>query len=96
MKRALVCSSVRLALAATMQLVPDHELERLATERGPNSLEAVTLADVRRQRAQDKQVFAFRLGVFYVVGPMPDAKTELTMLLADEATKHLKAPARNK
>jgi hypothetical protein len=48
------------------------------------------LADLRAQRAQDKQVFAFRLGDFMVVGPIPDAETELTMLLANEATKHMK------
>jgi hypothetical protein len=55
-------------------------------------LAARTLADLRAQRAQDKQVFAFRLGDFMMVGPIPDAETELTMLLANEATKHMKSP----
>ena len=73
-----------------MDLLPDEELEKIAARDGPDSLAAKTLADLRAQRAQDKQVFAFRLGDFLVVGPMPDAETELTMLLANEATKHMK------
>jgi hypothetical protein len=75
-----------------MDLISDEELEQLAARDGPDSLAARTLADLRAQRAQDKQVFAFRLGDFVVVGPMPDAQTELTMLLANEATKHMKGP----
>jgi hypothetical protein len=77
-----------------MELVPDSELERLAQERGPDSLEAQTLGDLRQQRAQDKQVFAFRLGRRYLVGPMPDAETELTMTLAYEVAKKLSARLR--
>ena len=73
-----------------MDLLPDEKLEKLAMRDGPDSLAARTLADLRAQRAQDKQVFAFRLGDFMVVGAMPDAETELTMLLANEATKHMK------
>jgi hypothetical protein len=73
-----------------MQLVPYEELERLAAEHGPQSLEASTLADLRRQRAQDRQAFAFRLGDFYVVGPTPSATEELLFVLANEATKLLK------
>ena len=67
-----------------MELLPDEELERLAAERGPDSLEAQTLADLRQQRAQDKQVFAFRLGKFLVVGPMPTPEEETAFLLANE------------
>lgn len=75
-----------------MQLVPDDELERLAAERGFDSVESQTLGDLRQQRAQDKQVFAFRLGDYFVVGPMPDAQTELTMTLANEVAKKLRNP----
>ena len=50
---------------------------RLATERGPSSIEANSLAELRRERAQDKQVFAFRLGNFMVIGPMPSAADEM-------------------
>ena len=78
-----------------MDLLADEELEQFATRDGPESLAAKTLADLRAQRAQDKQVFAFRLGDFLVVGPMPDAQTELTMLLANEATKHMKSSGSN-
>jgi hypothetical protein len=74
-----------------MQLIPDEELEQLASDRGPDSLEALTLGDLRRQRAQDKQVFAFRVGEYFVVGPMPDAETELHMRLIGEVAKKLKA-----
>jgi hypothetical protein len=82
-------------MASPMQLVADDELERLAAERGPDSREALTLADLRQQRAQDKQVFAFRLGEYYVVGPMPDADTELTMTLANEVAKKLRNSTRD-
>jgi hypothetical protein len=73
-----------------MQLVPDKELERLAADRGPHSIEARTLDDLRRQRAQDKQVFAFRLGDFLVVGPMPTTQEEVTFLLANEVANRMK------
>jgi hypothetical protein len=36
--------------------------------RGPGSLEANSLEELRRERAQDKQVFAFRLRDFIVIG----------------------------
>ena len=58
--------------------------------RGPGSHEANSLAELRRERAQDKQVFAFRLGDFIVIGPKPSAQEELVFMLANEATKHLK------
>ena len=35
-------------------------------------------------------MFAFRLGENCVVGPMPDAETELTMTLANEVAKRIK------
>jgi hypothetical protein len=78
-----------------VQLVADDELERLAAERGPDSLEALTLKDLRQQRAQDKQVFAFRLGEYYVVGALPDAETELAMTVINEVAKKLKKPIQN-
>ena len=73
-----------------MAAIPDSELERLATERGPGSVEANSLDELRRERAQDKQVFAYRLGAFIVIGPEPSAQEELAFILANEATKHLK------
>ena len=72
-----------------MDLIPDKELERLAADHGPGSVEANALAELRRERAQDKQVSAYRLGKFVVIGPEPSAQDELTFLLANEATKLL-------
>jgi hypothetical protein len=75
---------------AAMVPIPDDDLQRLAAERGPGSVEANALDELRRERAQDKQVSAYRLGDFIVVGPEPSAQEELVFLLANEATKHLK------
>jgi hypothetical protein len=77
-----------------MDLLTDEELERLAAQDGPESLAARVLVALRDQRAQDKQVFAFRLGEYYVIGPMPDAETELTMTLINEVAKKLKKAER--
>jgi hypothetical protein len=73
-----------------MRLVPDQELERLATEHGPDSYQASMLSDLRRRRAKDEQVYCFQLGTFLVVGPMPTPEEEARFMLAYEATKHLK------
>jgi hypothetical protein len=72
-----------------VELIPDDELERLAAERGPSSLEANSLAELRRERAEDKQVFAYRLGAFIVIGLEPTAKEKVVFMLANQATKHL-------
>jgi hypothetical protein len=77
-----------------MDLLTDEELERLAARDGPESLAARALADLRARRGQDNQVFAFRLGEYYVIGPMPDAETELTMMLINETAKKLKKAER--
>jgi hypothetical protein len=73
-----------------MDLIPDDELERLAVEHGPGSVEANALAELRQERAQDRQVSACRLGKFIVIGPQPTQQDGLVFLLANEATKHLK------
>jgi hypothetical protein len=36
--------------------------------------------ELRRRRAKDHQEFAFRVGDYYFVGPMPDARTELALI----------------
>jgi hypothetical protein len=54
-------------------LVTDEELRRFAEEFGPTSAEAQVLAQLTSQRAQDLQVFAFRVGDQYVTGPLPEA-----------------------
>jgi hypothetical protein len=53
-----------------MRVIPDDELERLATERGSKSYQAGMLAELRERRAKDEQVFCFELGEFLVIGPM--------------------------
>jgi hypothetical protein len=47
---------------------------------GPVSVEARVLMELRRRRAKDHQEFAFRVGDYYFVGPMPDARTELALI----------------
>ena len=56
--------------------VSDEELQRLAEEFGPTSAEAQVLAQLASQRAQDLQVFAFRVGDQYVTGPLPESATQ--------------------
>jgi hypothetical protein len=60
--------------------VPDHELERLAKERGPLSIEAGIVEILRKRRAKDHQVHAFRVGDYYFTGPVPDARTEVAII----------------
>ena len=55
-----------------MVLIPDEELQRLAEEEGPASAEAQALAQLKTQRAQDLQVYCFRVGETYLTGPMPE------------------------
>lgn len=71
--------------------IPDDELERLASKHRPESVEANALADLCNERARDRQVFTFRLGDFIVIEPESSAEEELVFMLANEATKHLKA-----
>jgi hypothetical protein len=75
-------------MADCVELVPDEELERLAQERGPASMEAGIIQELRRLRAKDRQIFAFRIGASWFTGPMPDAKTELWLIdLADDCDR---------
>jgi hypothetical protein len=67
-------------MAGEIELVSDEELERLAKERGPTSIEARIVQELHKLRAMDRQIFAFRVGAFWFTGPTPDAKTELWLL----------------
>jgi len=72
-------------MASELVRVPDEEVERLAKEQGPGSIAARVLAELRAQRAKDRQVFAFRFGNYWVTGPVPDARTEADLIeIADE------------
>ena len=70
-----------------MEHVADERLELLSIALGPCSTEANALALLRHQRARDRQVFAFRIGEHYMIGPMPDAATELMALMAHECAR---------
>jgi hypothetical protein len=59
--------------SSELVLVADEGLQRLAEERGPTSAEAQVLAQLSIQRAQDLQIYAFRVGDQYVTGALPEA-----------------------
>ena len=65
--------------------VPDEVLALAAVENGPSIIEAELMAELCFLRAQDRQVFAFRVGDYLIVGPVPDAVTELAMIKLAEA-----------
>ena len=68
-----------------VERVPDEVLEIVAEEKGPSSAEAQALARLRLLRSKDRQVYAFRFGNYLVTGPIPDARSELTMIeIAEE------------
>ena len=68
-----------------VEFVPDEVLERLAAEEGPRSIPARVLKGLRRKRARDRQVFAYRVGNYWITGPLMDARTEAALIdLADD------------
>jgi len=68
-----------------VERVPDEVLEMVAEAKGPTSAEAQALARLRLLRSKDRQVYAFRFGNYLVTGPIPDARSELTMIeIAEE------------
>ena len=72
-------------MAGDMVQISDEEVQRLAKEQGPGSVTARVWAELQAQRAKDRQVFAFRIGPFWITGPVPDGRTEAKMIeIADE------------
>ena len=67
-------------MAIEVVQLPDEALTLAAVENGPSSAEARLLARPRYLRAKDRQVFVFRVGDYIIVGPIPDARTELAMI----------------
>jgi hypothetical protein len=67
-------------MALEIVRVSDSELARLAKEGGSRSTEARIVKQLRKRRAKDYQAYAFRVGGYYVIGPVPDALTELAIL----------------
>ena len=63
-----------------MDLVPDEEVERLAKKDGPSSVAAKVWAELRAQRAKDRQVFAFRCGAYWITGPVIDVHAEAELI----------------
>ena len=73
------------SMAIEVERVSDEALEMAAEENGPSSAEAEALARLRLQRSKDRQVYAFRFGNYMIIGPIPDARTELAMIeIAEE------------
>ena len=67
--------------------IPDAALELAADMFGIESAEAIILAKLRRQRAMDRQVYAFRVGEYWITGPVPDGRTEIAIIqVAEELT----------
>ena len=60
--------------------VSDLDLERLADARGPSSVEAKVVKQLRRKRARDLQVHVFQVGNYYFIGPVSNAQTELDII----------------
>ena len=67
-------------MAIEVVQIPDEVLAAAAVMNGPSSVEAELLARLRFLRAKDRQVFVFRVGDYAIVGPVPDAQTELAMI----------------
>jgi hypothetical protein len=67
-----------------VELVPDTLLESLARTEGPSSIEGQVWRHLREQRAGDRQVFAFRIGAFWLTGAFPDARTEARLIAIAE------------
>ena len=60
--------------------VRDDALSRLEDKQGPTGIAAAILRELSRRRAKDHQVSAWKVGRYYFVGPVPDARTEGLML----------------
>lgn len=56
--------------------VSEEDLRRMAEEQGPRSAAATVLRNLTKERAKDRQVFAWQLGQYFFVGPTPDAEME--------------------
>jgi hypothetical protein len=54
-----------------MERISEKELERIAAIEGPESMAARALEQLRVERAQDKQVVAFRFANFLRGQPRP-------------------------
>jgi hypothetical protein len=60
--------------------VPDQKVERLARKHGPRSVAAKVLAELRKERAKDRQVFAFRYGPYWITGLVEDVHNNADLI----------------
>jgi hypothetical protein len=67
-------------MATEVQFVPDRILRTLVEVAGPDSVENQIWKQLRDERAKDRQVFAFRVGEYWLTCPFPDARTELHLI----------------
>jgi hypothetical protein len=77
-------------MAMDVILVGDELLTITAKKKGPRSIEAKVLSELRLERARDRQQFAFRCGGLWFVGAVPDARTERAMVEAAHAVEEQK------
>jgi hypothetical protein len=64
----------------SLKQVPDSEVARLAKKHGPESIASKVLAELRAQRAKDRQVFAFRYGPYWITGLVEDVHTNADLI----------------
>jgi hypothetical protein len=60
--------------------IPDDMLRRMAEAESPKGAASNILREVIAKRRKDRQVFAWRIGSYYFVGPVPDAETEAAII----------------
>ena len=60
--------------------IPDDMLRRMAEAEGPKGVASKILCKVIAKRRKDRQVFAWRIGSYYFVGPAPDAALEVQII----------------
>jgi hypothetical protein len=68
-----------------VEFVPDERLDRLAKQQGPASVPARVQKHLQLARARDRQYFAFRVGNYWLTGPMPNAEMEAALIELAEA-----------
>jgi hypothetical protein len=68
-----------------VELISDAEVEQQAREGGQLSIAAQILRQLRAARALDRQHYAFRVGSYWVTGPIMDARAEKALIELAEA-----------
>jgi hypothetical protein len=74
-----------------VEFVSDEELERIAIAEGPESMAAQTLVLLKKQRAKDPQLVAFRFANSFAVGLPGVENDEMLQMLEWHVCKPRKA-----